>query len=97
MTQDERQKLVATIAEAHADLREVAFRLRRALTPKAPALKVALKAEWKAFRLQRELQRLDGEDSESVPGRASLPEVHRGGKEIDLDRLRRPKGQQDEP
>lgn len=97
MTQDERQKLVATVAEAHADLREVAFRLRRALTPKAPALKVALKAEREAFRLQRELQRLDREASESIPGRPSLPEVHRGGKVIDLDRLRRPKDRQDEP
>ena len=97
MTQDERQKLVAAVTEAHAGLREVAFRLRRALTPKAPALKAALKAEREAFRLQRELQRLDGEDSESVPRRPSLPEVHRGGKVIDLDRLRRPKDQQDDP
>ena len=98
MSEDERRKLVGTVAEAHAGLREVAFQLRRELPPKAPALKAALKAEREAFRLQRELQRLDLEDSAPVtPRRASLPEVRRGGKVIDLDRLRRPKGQQDEP
>ena len=98
MSEDERQKLVATVAEAHAGLREVAFRLRRALTPKAPALKPALRAEPEAFRLKRELQRLNSEDpAPTAPRRASLPEVRRGGKVIDLDRLRRPKVRSDEP
>ena len=98
MSKDERQKLLATVAEAHAGLREVAFELRRELPPKAPALKAALKAEREAFRLQRELRRLDRGDLEpEAQGLASLPEVHRGGKVIDLDQLRRPKGQHDEP
>ena len=60
MSEDERQGLVATIAEVHAGLKEVAFRLRRELTPKAPALK----AEQVVFRLKRELQRLDIENPE---------------------------------
>ena len=98
MNEDERQKLVSTLAEAHAGLREVVFRLRRALTPKAPALKAAIKAERETFRLERELQRLNSEDpAPAPPRRASLPEVRRGGKVIDLDRLRRTKGQHDQP
>ena len=38
MSEDERQEMVRTVAEAHAGLRELAFKLRRELTPKAPAL-----------------------------------------------------------
>ena len=45
MTEDERQYLVGAVSEAHARLSEVAFKLRRGLTPKAPALKAAIKAE----------------------------------------------------
>ena len=45
MSEDERQELVGTVAEAHAGLREVAFKLRRELTPKAEALKAAIRAE----------------------------------------------------
>ena len=41
MTEDERQYLLRTVAEAHTGLSEVAFKLRRELTPKAPALKQA--------------------------------------------------------
>ncbi len=37
MTEEERRELAATVAGAHAGLREVAFELRRALEPKAPA------------------------------------------------------------
>ena len=51
-------------AEAHTGLREVAFKLRRQLTQKAPALKAAVKDEQEAFRLKRELQRLTLEDPE---------------------------------
>ena len=91
MTEDERQQLVGTVAEAHAGLSEVAFKLRRELTPKAPALKAAIKAEREAFRPKRELQRLDIEDPEPVEGRESLPEVRRGGKVVDVDQLRQQK------
>ena len=56
MSEDERQEMVRTIAEAHSGL-EIAFKLRRELTSKAPALKAAIKAEQEAFRLKRELQR----------------------------------------
>ncbi len=75
MTEDERRELVGTVAEAHAGLSEVAFKLRRELTPKAPALKAAIKAERETFRLKRELQRLDIEDPEQAKGRESLPAV----------------------
>lgn len=80
MTEEERQKLVAMVAEAHACLREVVFTLRRALAPEAPALKAALKAEREAFRLKSELQKLDREDPEPAQGRVSLPEVRRAGR-----------------
>ena len=89
MSEDERQEMVRTIAEAHSGLREVAFKLRRQLTQKAPALKAAVKAEQEAFRLKRELQRLDIENSEQVPRREAVSEVRRGGQVIDPDRLRR--------
>ena len=78
MTEDELQELVETVAQAHAGLSEVAFKLRRALMPKGPALKAAIKAERETFRLERELGRLDIEDPEPAQGRESLPEVHRG-------------------
>ena len=51
-----RQEMVATVAEAHAGLRELAFKLRRELTMKAPELKAAIKAEQEVFRLKRYLQ-----------------------------------------
>ena len=95
MTEDERQNLLGTVAEAHAGLSEVAFKLRRELTPKAPALKAEIKAERETFRLKRELQRLDIEDPEPVEGRESLPEVHQGGKVVDVDQLRRKKVRHD--
>ena len=67
MSEDERQEMIRTIAEAHSGLREVAFKLRRQLTQKAPALKAAVKAEQEAFRLKRELQRLTLEGSRISP------------------------------
>ena len=79
MTEDERQNLLKTVAEAQSGLSEVAFKLRRELTPKAPVLKAAIKAERETFRLKRELQRLDVEDLEQAK-RTSLPEVLRGGR-----------------
>lgn len=78
MSEDERQEFVGTAAEAPAGLAEVAFKLRRQLTLKAPALKAAIKAEQEAFRLKRELLQLDIEDPEPVEGRESLPEIRPG-------------------
>ena len=52
------------VAEVHAGLSEVAFKLRRELTPKGPALKAAIKAEHETLHLKRELGRLDIEDPE---------------------------------
>ena len=66
---------------------EGAFKLRRELTLKAPALKAAIRAEGVVFRLKRELQRLDLENPEQVPRREALPEVRRGGKLVEVDRL----------
>ena len=97
MTEDERQELLGTVAEANAGLSEVAFKLRRELTPKASALKVAIKAEREAFRLKRELQRFDIEDPEQAKGRESLPEVRRGGKAVDMDQSLRQKVRHDQP
>ena len=89
VNEDERLDLVRTAADAHASLSEIAFKLRRELPAKAPALKEALKAERVAFRLKRELQQLDIQGAESAPRRAPLGEVRRGGKVIDVERLRR--------
>ena len=92
MSEDERQEMIRTVAEAHDGLKEIAFRLRRQLPSKSPALKAAVKAEQTAFRLKRELQSLDLEDPEPARRRDALGEVRRGGKVVDLDRLRRQKG-----
>ena len=97
MNEDERQHLLETVAEAHGGLSEVAFKLRRELTAKAPTLKAAIKAEREVFRLERELQRLDVEDLEQAKGRTSLPEVRRGGKVEDVDQLLRQKVRHDKP
>ena len=97
MNEDERQRLLETVAEAHGGLSEIAFKLRRELTTKAPALKAAIKAEREIFRLKRELQRLNIEDLEQAKGRTSLLEVRRGGKVVDVDQLLRQKPRDDEP
>ena len=72
-------------------------RPRRALLTRAPSLKAAIQAEQEAFRLKRELQRLDIEDPEPVQVHALLIAVHRGGNMIDMDRLPRRKVRDDEP
>ena len=97
MTEDERLELVGTVAEANAGLSEVVFKLRRELTPKAPALKAAIKAERETFRLKREIQQLDIEDPEQAKGHESLPEVRRGGKVVDMDQLLQQKTRHDKP
>ena len=97
MTEDEWLELVGTVAEANAGLSEVVFKLRRELTPKAPALKAAIKAERESFRLKRELKRLAMEDPEQAKGGELLPEVRRGGKVVEMDQLLRQKVRHDEP
>ena len=97
LSEDERQELVGTIVEAHAGLREVAFKLRRELTAKATALKEAIRAEGVVFGLKRELQQLDLNDPEQAPRRAAVSEVRRGGKVVDIDRLGRRKGPNEAP
>ena len=97
MTEDERQDLLRTVAQTHADLSEVALKLRLGLPPKAPALKAAIKAEREAFRLKRELQRIDIADLEQANGRGSIPAVRRGEKVVGVDRLWRQKARHDEP
>ena len=97
MTEDERLELVGTVAEANAGLSEVVFKLRRELTPKAPALKAAIKAERESFRLKGELKRLAMEDPEQAKGRELLLEVRRGGKVVEMDQLLRQKVRHDEP
>ena len=73
MSEDELQELVETVAEAHAGLSEVAFKLRREQTPKGPALKATIKAERETFRLKHELGRLDIEDPEPAKGASHCP------------------------
>ena len=80
MAEDERQYLVGAVSEAQASLSEVAFKLRREVTPKVPALKAAIKAERETFRLKCKLQQLDIKNLEQAEDRESLPEVHRGGR-----------------
>ena len=53
MEEDERQRLVGIVAEAHLSVSEVAFRLRRELSVKAPVLKAAVKTERELFQLKR--------------------------------------------
>ena len=89
MSEDERLELLETVAEAHTRLADAALALRRRLTRQSPLAKVAVKAEQEAFRLKRELQRMDLEVP--VQKREPLPEVRRGGKVIDIERLRRGK------
>ena len=85
MDEDERLRLVESVAEAHSSVSEVASKLRRELSVKAPALKVAVKAERELFQLKRQLQQLDLDDA---PRREPLPGVTRGGKPVNLDVLR---------
>ena len=91
MSEDERLEMLRTATEAHADLKELALRIRRRLTSKAPATKAAFKAEQELFRLRRELQRLEIRGPDPAPMRGPLPEVRHDGKVIDIERLRRGK------
>ena len=97
MSEDERQEMLRTVAEAHSGLRELAFKLRRELTLKAPALKAAIRAEGVVFGLKRELQRLDLENPERPRRRDAVSEVRRGGKVVEVDRIPRQKVPNDEP
>jgi len=86
MDEDERRRLVDSVAEAHLSVSEALSKLRRQLSPKAPALKAAVKAERELFQLKRQLQQLDLDEA-TPPG--PLAEVTRGGKPVDLDELRK--------
>ncbi len=63
MDEDERQRLVGSVAEAHSSVSEVVFKLRREFSAKSPALKAAVKAERELFQLKRQLQQLDIDDA----------------------------------
>ena len=89
MSEDERLELLETVIKAHAALSDVALELRRRLTRQSPVTKAAVKVEQEAFRLKRELQRLDISEPAPAARRGPLPEVRRGGKVIDVTRLRR--------
>ena len=73
MSEDERLEMLRTATEAHADVKELALRLRRRLTSQAPAARAAFKAEQEVFRLRRELQRLDLSDPDPSPRSGPLP------------------------
>jgi len=91
MSEDERLELLRTATEAHADLKDLALRLRRHLTSKSPATKAAVKAEQELFRLRHDLQRIDLSGPDTAERSAPLSEVRRGGQVIDIERLRRGK------
>ena len=97
MTEDERQYLAGAVSEAHVGLSEVAFKLRREVTPEALPLKTAIKAERETFRLKRELQRLDIKNLEQAGKRESLPAVNRSGKVVDVEQLPQQKVRHDKP
>ena len=52
MDENDRQSLVGRVAEAHADVSEVAFKLRRELPLKSPVVKAAVKVERELFSAQ---------------------------------------------
>ncbi len=87
-SRDEYEKLrhLGSVAEAHANVSEVVFKLRRELPPKSPVVKAAVKVERELFQLKRQLQQLD---VDGAPVREPLAEVRRGGTLIDLDELGR--------
>ena len=89
MSEDEHQEMLRTASEAHADLKELALRLRRRLTLKAPATKAAARAEQEAFRLKRALQRFGLSDPRPPLARAPLPGGLPGVAAIGIERLRR--------
>ena len=66
---------------------EGAFKLRRELTLKAPALKAAIRAEGVVFRPEARAAAARSRESEQAPRREALPEVRRGGKLVEVDRL----------
>lgn len=86
MDEDERQRVLDRVTEAHLSVSEILSTLRRQLATKATALKAAVKAERELFQLKRQLQQLDP-DQETRP--KPLAEVTRGGKLVDLDELRK--------
>ena len=86
MDEEEKQRLLDSLAEAHLSVSEVLSKLRRQLETKSPALKAAVKAERELFQLKRHLQQLDLDEA-TRPG--PLAEVTRGGKPVDLDELRK--------
>ena len=96
MSEDERLGLLETVAKAHTRLADAALALRRRLTRQSPLTKAAVKAEQEAYRLKRELGRLALSEPAPAPRREPLPVVCRGDKAIDIGRLRRPKGPDDE-
>ena len=86
MDEDEKQRLLDSVTEAHLSVSEVLSKLRRELATKSPALKAAVKAERELFQLKRHLKQLDQDEAtRSEP----FPEVTRGGKPVDLDELRK--------
>lgn len=50
ISEDERLEMLRTATEEHADLKELALRLRRRLTLKSPATKAACKANQEVAR-----------------------------------------------
>lgn len=96
MSEDERLEMVRTATEAHSGLREIAFRLRQRLPTNAAVAKAAVRAEQEAFRFKLGLQWLDISGPAPAPRRGPLPEVRQGGKGVNVERLRRGRGPDEE-
>ena len=59
MDEDERQRFVGSVVEAHSNVSEIAFKLRREFSSRSPVLKAAVKAERELFQFKQQLQKLD--------------------------------------
>ena len=84
LNEDERKELLGRINEAHGRVSAALSELRRRYSAKAAVVKAAAKAERDVFALRRELEKLEGGAGQPA---ASLPEVRRGGKVVDLGEL----------
>ncbi len=79
MDEDERQRFVGSVVEAHSNVSEIAFKLRREFSSRSPVLKAAVKAERELFQFKQQLQKLD---IDGAPQPDRLASVTRGGKPV---------------
>ncbi len=84
LTEPDREQILADLTEAHNAISKLLSDLRRRYSAKSPALKAAAKAERDLFHLEREILKMD---LDNTPARSPLPSLTRGGKVIDPEQL----------